>query len=200
MRYGVLPALRAEVLHVNVGSEASVVGEVPARVVGVVVDDDVIGGPVPGIAVVKVVGRYAKVESAEPEAAGSAAAETPDVSTSDLAGKVSVLPRMVEVIVGVVAPSVMADPTIIAMDVRGFGMAGLIDMRRTGFVGCGSDRRTLDGLRAVCGDVASSKAALMLRSRGGSLVLAHFVTASGSATFTTMLLCECSDGTDQHHA
>lgn len=66
--------LCAEVLDVNVGAEARVVGEVPADVIGIVVDHDVIRSPVPVAAVVEVVGRYAEVESAKPETTRAAAA------------------------------------------------------------------------------------------------------------------------------
>ena len=96
--------LRAEVLHVDVGSQANVVGKVPANVIRIIVEDDLIGGPIPVAAVADVIGRYAEVESAEPEAARTASAETPDVSAANLTGKVSVLPGMVEMIVRIVRP------------------------------------------------------------------------------------------------
>ena len=110
--------LCAEVLNVDVGAETDVVGEVPADVIRVVVEDDVIGAPIPIRAVTKVIGSYAEKESAEPEAIRTASAKTPDVSATDFAGEVTVRPGMVKVIVGIVASRAMADPLVIGVDVR----------------------------------------------------------------------------------
>jgi hypothetical protein len=76
---------------VDVGSEADVVGEVPAGVVGIVVDDDVVGVPEPSVRVGEVPGGYAEVEAAEPEAGWTSSAETPDVGGAEAAGEVAVL-------------------------------------------------------------------------------------------------------------
>ena len=94
----------------DVSAEADVVGEVPAGVVGVFVDDDVVGVPVPAIDVGEVVGGYAEVEATEPEAGGAASDETPDVGGAEAGGEVAVLPGVVEVVVGIVGAGVVADP------------------------------------------------------------------------------------------
>jgi hypothetical protein len=50
----------------------------------------------------------------------------PDVAATETAGEAAMLPGVVEVIVGVVASSVVADPGFAAVDVGGIGMASVI--------------------------------------------------------------------------
>ena len=154
----------------NVGAQPDVVGKVPAVVVGIVVDHDVIIIPIPVIAIADVEGCDAEIVSAEPEAAGTTAPQTPDMAASDSKRKVAVLPGMVEMEVGVVASCVVADPAIVGMNVRGFGVAGLIAEglvlfrmlllrmfgRRVRF-GLGSALHgAVRGLRAAAGNIASA--------------------------------------------
>lgn len=91
----------AEELDVNVGAQADVVGQVPAHVVGIIVNDDVIAGPVPVVTIAKVRGGDAEVEAAEPEAARTAASETPDVFGTKPGGEMAVRPGMIEMEAGV---------------------------------------------------------------------------------------------------
>src|SRR5580693_9380368 len=102
--------LVAQILDVNIRAEPHVVGQVPADVVRVCVDDDLVGIPEPVAAKVQVGRRDAPVEIVEPEAAGSAARQVPDVAAAKAAGEHTVLPGMVEVIGSVVASCVMTDP------------------------------------------------------------------------------------------
>ena len=128
----------------DVGSEAVVVGEVPAGVVGVFVDDDVVGVPVPAVDVGEVPGGYAEVEASEPEAGGSASAEAPDVGGTEAGGEVAVLPGVVEVVVGIVAAGVVADPAAL-IDVGVVGVSGgVVEVAVIGRVGS-----AVEGLRAV---------------------------------------------------
>jgi hypothetical protein len=76
----------------NVGSEPDVVGEVPAVVVGVFVDHDIVAIPKPVAAEADIVGSDAEIESAEPKAIRAASAEVPDAAATEAAGKVAVLP------------------------------------------------------------------------------------------------------------
>ena len=94
--------------------------------VGVFVNDDIVAVPKPVAAEADVVGSNAKVEAAEPETIGTAAAEVPDVAAAEAASKVAVLPGMVEVVVDVVMAGVVADPFAVGMNVRRVGMAGLV--------------------------------------------------------------------------
>ena len=50
----------------DVGAKSYVVGEVPAFVVGIVVDDDVVAIPEPVVAEAEVIRRDAEIKAAEP--------------------------------------------------------------------------------------------------------------------------------------
>jgi len=118
--------LGSQVLNVDVGAESYVVGEVPAVVVGIVVDDDVVAVPKPLVAEADVEVGDAEVETAEPKASRTAACQMPDVAAADAAGEASMLPGMIEVVVSVCAARVVADPFSIGMDVWGVGVTGVI--------------------------------------------------------------------------
>lgn len=126
----------------DIGSQPYVVGEIPAGMVGIFVDDNVVGVPKPIVAVANVIGSDAEVESAEPETVGAASSEPPDVTSAKASREMAMLEGMVEVVVGIVGTGVVPDPLAIRVHVRGIGMAGLIvkvtvllGRRR---VGCGS--------------------------------------------------------------
>lgn len=135
----------AEELDVNVGAEADVVSEVPADVVGILVDDDVVGIPKPVIAIGDVKGSDAEVEAAEPEAARTAAGEAPDVFGAEAGGEVAVRPRMIEMEAGVRGTLFMADPVPLCVDVR-------TDRRCAVLLGLGSRGMAANGSWAVLGN------------------------------------------------
>jgi len=118
--------LCSQILHVDVGSQAHVVGQVPAIVIGIFVDDDVVAAPVPAIAKANIVRSYAEIEAAEPEAAGTAASEMPNVPATESASEASVLKGMVEMIVRIVTSGVVANPFSVGMDVGRVRMTNLI--------------------------------------------------------------------------
>ena len=120
----------------NVGAEAHVVGQVVARVVRVFVDHDVVGVPEPAIAICQVKGRNVPVPAVEPEPAGAAAAEVPNVPASKSAGKAAMGKGLIDVIVCVAAASVMADP-FVSIHVGNIGMAVLV--RKVAIRLCGTD-------------------------------------------------------------
>jgi hypothetical protein len=123
----------AEEFDVDVGAQADVVGQVPADVVGVFVDDDVVAGPVPVVAIGKVKGSNAEVEAAEPEAARTAASETPDVFGAKASSEMTVRPGMIEMEAGVVGALLMADPVALGVNVRtGCRGAVLLGLRSRG--------------------------------------------------------------------
>jgi hypothetical protein len=113
-------------LDVDVGAEPGVVGQVPAVVIGIGVDDDVIAVPQPVTDVIVVVGRYAEVKAIEKEAIAVASAQVVDVSAANAAGEAAVLPRMIEMVVGIVAAGIVTYPLIIVVDVRSFGVVRLV--------------------------------------------------------------------------
>jgi hypothetical protein len=107
---------------VNVAAQSHIVGEIPAVVVGIVVDHNVVAVPQPVIAVTGIKSRDAKKESAEPEAARTASAKAPPVTGAEAAFKVTMLPRMIEMEARIIASVVVPDPLAVVMDVGSFGM------------------------------------------------------------------------------
>ena len=117
----------AEIGYVNVGAEPDVVGEVPADVVGIVVDNDVVVVPAPIVARIVIVLGDAEEEAAEPEAVARSAFNAPNMGASNCAGEAAVFPGMIEMVVTVVAAGVVADPAIVfGVDVRSFGVRRLV--------------------------------------------------------------------------
>src|SRR5580692_311408 len=87
--------LRSEVLHVNVGAQPRVVSEIPAVMVGVFVDHDLVAVPEPVSAQGQVKRGNAERPAVEPEAAGAASANAPYVPAAEAAGEVAMLPGMI---------------------------------------------------------------------------------------------------------
>lgn len=175
----------------DVSAEANVVGQVPAVVIGILVDDDLVGVPEPIVAVIEVRGRDGEIEAAEPEAFAIAAGDAPDVAAAEAAVEVAVLPRMIEMEAGVIAAGIVADPLTVGVDVRSFRVAlpvgvvatlGLLMLRLpvlvwlTGVVTMLNGLSVLIGLGrwwAMTGDVAAADvvlvvAAMFVLSEGGS--------------------------------
>ena len=150
----------AEVLDVAVGAEADVVGEIPAVVVGIFEDGDLVSGPVPIVAKGVISRRDAEIEASEPETRPIAAGDAPNVAAAEATGEAAVFPGMIEVIVGIIAAGVMTDPLAVGMDVRSFGMAlfvGVFCRRRLFAARCvvrSLVRNSLGGRRAVTRYVA----------------------------------------------
>jgi hypothetical protein len=161
---------------VDVDSESDVIGQIPAQVVGIVVEDDVIVCPVPIVAITYIIRKDAEVVSAEPKTGGASTFKTPDVTTADGGGEAAVLPRMIEMEAGIVAAGVMTDPCAVGMNVGGFGMS-LVIAKRLAIFGLGGGGvgflfgSTLHGalrrLRAAAGNIASANARMSAAGRGG---------------------------------
>ncbi len=118
-------ALRSQIHHVDVGSEPDIIGEVPADVIGIVVNDDVVRIPEPVVTETKVVWSYGEIETAEPEAAGTTASKAKDVAATNTTGEVTMLPGMIQMVMRVVAAGIMAYPSFASIDVRSIGMSFL---------------------------------------------------------------------------
>lgn len=110
------------------------VGKVPADVVGILVDDNVVATPPPVVAVIEVKGSDTEVETAKPETAGSVSDNAPHVASTEAPLKVAMLPWMVNVETGFVASIVVANPFAVAVDVRGLGVVFAIAERMLVFV------------------------------------------------------------------
>jgi hypothetical protein len=116
--------LAAQIQHVNVGAQSHVVSQVPADVVGIFIDDDVIAIPEPAVDIADIVRRDAEIETAKPESVRTAAPEPPDMMRAERTGETPVFPWMIEVVVGVVPAGVMPHPLIVGrVNVRRLRMA-----------------------------------------------------------------------------
>ena len=101
----------------NVGAQTNVVGQVPADMVGIVVNHNIVPGPVPAIAI-GIIGRSdAEIETAKPESIPAASGKVPYVVAADPPGKVAVLPRMIEVVTGVTRAAFMPHPLAVSVNV-----------------------------------------------------------------------------------
>jgi hypothetical protein len=142
---------------VYVGAEPDVVGEVPAVVVGIIVDHYVVAVPEPIIAVGKIKGADAEVEATEPESFGAASTESPSVAAANAAGEVAVFPGMVLVEAGLVVSVVVSDPLSVVVNVGSVGMAFMVAIgsrRRRGLVGRAVRRRGTVGEELAATDRA----------------------------------------------
>lgn len=160
-----------------VRAQARVVGEVEAVVVGIFVDYDLVGAPVPVVAEAVVSGENAEGEAAEPEAFAIATCDAPDVALAEAAGEATMFPGMIDVIAGIIAARVVAYPFIVGVNVRGVGVTLLVGVflwrrsRAIFLLGRLSVLFGPGGRRAVSGNVTVAD---VFRLRSLLLLLAPF--------------------------
>jgi hypothetical protein len=94
--------------------------------VRIVVDYDLIVGPIPIVDVCKVKRGDAEVEAVKPKAVGASPANAPDMAAAEATGKAAMLPGMIEMVAGVVSSGIVSHPLPVVMDVRSFGVVRLI--------------------------------------------------------------------------
>ena len=101
------------VCDMRISTQSHIVGKVPPDVVGVVVDHNVVAVPQPVIAISVIECRNREKESTYRKSTAVAAVQSPHMPGTDGARKVAVLPRMIEVIVRIVATHIVPNPTVI---------------------------------------------------------------------------------------
>ena len=116
----------SEIVHVGVHTQPRVVCEVPAHVIGIVVDHNRIAVPQPVIDVAVVPRRDTEVKAIEPEPAGAASLESKDVAGTEPAGEAPMRPRPIEVIVRIIAARIVSDPRAVGVNVGSIRMSGTI--------------------------------------------------------------------------
>ncbi len=116
----------SKILDVDVGTKPDVISQVPAIVVGVFVDHDIVAIPEPVAAVADVEVGDGEAKTAKPEQARSSAAQMPHMPAAEAAGEASMLPGMIEVIVNVIPAGIVADPLAVGMNVGSIGMPHLV--------------------------------------------------------------------------
>ena len=136
--------------------------------VGIFVDHDVVGVPVPVIDESKIKGSDAEVEAAKPETAWATASDAPDMSAAEATVEVAMLPGMVEVEAGIFASGLVSHPLAVVVNMWRFGMAFAVAHVRRG-LGEGSVRGGRTMFRnesAANGVAATTSVATMLREGG----------------------------------
>jgi hypothetical protein len=113
---------------VHVGPQPDVVSQIVAHIIRIVVNHDVIAVPEPVIDISKIGVCDREVETAKTKAVRIASTQPPNMSCTNGAGKVPVLPRTVKMVTRVM--SFMAYPTIVfCVDMGCFRMAFRIAIR-----------------------------------------------------------------------
>ena len=135
----------------DVSAESHVVGKIPAHVIGIVVDYDLVVVPIPIITVGQVKGSHAEVEAVEPKAIWPASGEVPHVVRAEAAGEAAMLPRMIEMEAGLVGAVVVPHPFAVVMDVRRLGVTGFVGAGGSGWCGMAMRRR-----RPMFGNVSAT--------------------------------------------
>jgi len=149
---------RIQKLHVHIGSQPHVIRQVPAHMIGIVIDHNLVRVPQPTVAVTYIERRYAPVPVVEPEASRSAARQVPHMARAKPSRKVTMLERMVEMIVRIILACVVTDP-FVPIHVGSIRMARLIaqvtrrcrQFRRTVKGGWPARRRSLMRISVVLG-------------------------------------------------
>ena len=120
----VLADYMPKILNVHVGTEAHIVGKVPAGVVRIFVDDDLVRVPEPVRAEGEVGCSDGPEPTIEPEPAGTTALNDPGMLRAETARKVAMLPWLVEMIGRIVAPGIMTNPGFTVIYVWRIGWPG----------------------------------------------------------------------------
>lgn len=150
--HGLQTGKLAEIHHVDVGAQPDVIGEIPANVIRVFIDYDLIGVPVPIIAITDVVGSHTKIETAKPEPIRTTSREAPFVALAEATGKVAVLPRMIEMVVWIIGAGVVSNPDVApCVNVRRIWVARLIGEVARRWFASSRLSRSRAFLRGVCG-------------------------------------------------
>jgi len=167
-------------------------------VVGIGIDHNVIAIPEPVGTGIVVVRRGLKEEAAHVEALATASMQPPDMLRPDRPGEASMLPGMIEVVVRIVSPGIVAYPAVVlSVNVRRRWMPGLILecssllgllgwMLRS--LGCRGARRLWTVLRNVTAPNSLLVSAMLLRW-GGMLPLMLLRLTS---LLLALLLCQQS--------
>jgi hypothetical protein len=79
--------------------------------------------PQPAVTITDIIRGYREVKASKPEPAGTAAAKTPYVSASEASGEPTVFPWMIQVIMNIAAPRIVANPNATVIYMRSVGMS-----------------------------------------------------------------------------
>jgi len=145
-------SLLPEIVHVGVGPQPGVVREIPADVVRIVVDRDVIAVPEPVVDIGELPRRDAEEEAVEKEAISVSSPE-PEW-TPEPARETPVLKGMIEVEASITPAGIVSDPPAIGVNVGRVGMPRFVAKaagvrRATAHLTAGARRATVRLTRTV---------------------------------------------------
>ena len=108
----------------NVSPEARVVSQIPPRMIGIVINYDIVPVPIPITHVIVIKRCDAPIEIVKEEALAVAAAQMPDVAAPDAGGEPPLFKRTIQMKARIVAALIMADPLVaLHVNMRRFRMA-----------------------------------------------------------------------------
>jgi hypothetical protein len=137
--------------------------------VRIVVNDDLVGIPYPSVAIAYIKRRYAPKPSVKPEPPWTASAQMPNVAATNSAIEATVLPGMVEMIIGVRTTGVMTHPLAAIVNVRRFGVTlsvGMAGLRSGPAFSAGWSGSFLRN-KSSSYPVSTTAAAMLLTALGG---------------------------------
>src|SRR5215469_18594014 len=115
-----------QVEDVHVRAQPDVIREIPANMVWIFIDHDVVAVPEPIAAIDNVVWGDAEEEAAKPETARPAALNPEDMAFAKTAPEASVRPRAIQVVVGIIPARIMSNPPVVGVDVGHVGMSRFV--------------------------------------------------------------------------
>jgi hypothetical protein len=125
-----------EILDVDVGAEPHVIRQVPADMIRIVVDHDIVTAPDPIVAGIIIVRGNIEVETTKPETLPVSAFNPVYMATANFAAEVPMFPGMIEVVMRIFRAGVVPDPLIVlSVDVRRFGMPVLVAIAGARIIG-----------------------------------------------------------------
>ena len=104
--------LATHILHVGISPKPRVIGQIPAFMIRVVIDHNLILIPQPSIGKPIVIRSYTKVEAIEPEPSRPATAQPPAMIRPKPTHKPAMLIRVIQVIMRIATPRVMSNPIL----------------------------------------------------------------------------------------
>src|SRR5579871_3448150 len=110
----------------HVCAQAHVVGQIPADMIGVLIDHDAIAIPVPIVTGAIVESGHIKVESIKPKSISGSSSQGPNMVRPKPAVESSMHPWALETIVIAVMVTIMPDPSAVIMDVRKIRMSIMV--------------------------------------------------------------------------
>src|SRR2546427_10905669 len=110
----------------NVSAQPRVISQVPALVVWVLIDHDVVTVPHPVVDVGVVVRCNAKEEAVNIKPPSVSSLEPKDRVAAEAASEASVFERMIDAVVTIVTAGIMPDPVVVVFNVGSFPMFMLL--------------------------------------------------------------------------